>query len=393
MESIYFDHVATTCPHEEVVEAMLPYLRERFANPASLHQGGQMVSRALEKAREQVAGLLGARPGEIFFTASGSEANNLALKGAARANRKRGNHIITSAIEHYSVLHPLKTLSKEGFRVTYLPVDEYGLVDPRAVEEAIEADTILVSIMHANNEVGTVQPIEEIGEITRRRGILFHTDAVQTAGKLELDVERLRVDLLSLAGHQFYGPKGAAALYLRRGCRVLPLVEGGLQEGGRRAGTADVAAIVGLGKAAELAAAHQCQWSDYARHLQQYLRAAIESKIEDVIFTGHPERRIPGHLSMCVKYIEGEGMLLFLDMEGIAAASGSACISQALKGSYVLEAMGIGAEISQGSLLLSLGKDNSKQEVDRLLEVLPPVIERLRRMSPLYNAQKQKEQR
>ncbi len=285
-------------------------------------------------------------------------------------------------------MHPLKNLAKSGFRVTYLPVDKYGMVNPQDVERAIELDTVLISVMHANNEVGTVQPIQEIAEIARARGVLFHTDAVHTVGKLAIDLRRLPVDLLSLAGHQFYGPKGGAALYVRKGTRVLPLIEGGLQEDGRRAGTPDVAAIVGLGKAAELAALNQSSWSEHARRLEQYLRSSLAEKIDEVIFTGHPEQRLPGHLSMCVKYIEGEGMLLFLDMEGIAAASGSACISQALKGSYVLEAMGLAASVSQGSLLLTLGKDNTREEAGRIVEVLPPVIGRLRQMSPLYNSRK-----
>ncbi len=383
MPNIYFDHVATTRPHEEVLEAMQPYLGKHFGNPASLHQGGQIVKQALEGARGDVAALLGCQAEELIFTANGSEANNLALKGAARANQKKGKHIITSAIEHYSVLHPLKSLSRNGFRVTYLPVDKYGLVCPKDVEKAIEPDTILVSIMHANNEVGTVEPIREIGAITRARGVLLHSDAVQTAGKLPLDVERLQVDLLSLAGHQFYGPKGSGALYVRQGVRILPLIEGGLQEEGRRAGTPDAAAIVGLGKAAQLAKAHQEEWSKHTRRLAEYLRSGLAERIEDIIFTGHPDLRLPGHLNICVKYIEGEGILLLLDMEGIAAASGSACISQALKGSYVLEAMGIEAGVARGSLLLSLGKDNTKEEVDYLLQVLPPIVERLRRMSPL----------
>ncbi len=382
MKIIYFDNISTTRPFPEVVEAMLPYLGEYYGNPASLHQVGQTAKQAIEGARIQVAELIGAKPREVCFTSSGTEANNLALKGATLALRKKGRHIITSSIEHYSVLHPCRTLSKQGFEVTYLPTDKYGMIDPEDVRKAITKETILISIMHANNEVGTIQPIAEVSKVAKEHGVLLHTDAVQSAGKLPISVTELGVDILSLAGSQFYGPKGSGALYVRRGVRVLPLLEGGTQEGGRRPGTHNVAAIVGMGKAAQLTKDKLGELTGHLLPLQRQLQQEIPRQVKHVLLTGHPERRIPGHVSLCVEYIEGESMLLFLDMEGIAAASGSACTSEALKSSYVLDAMGIPAATAQGSLVLSLGEENTAADVERFLEVFPPIVERLRKMSP-----------
>jgi cysteine desulfurase len=384
MQPIYFDHIAGTPPYPEVVEAMLPYLKEHYGNPSSLHRMGKTAKQAVEQAREQVAGLIGASPDEFYFTASGSEANNLALKGVAQARQKKGRHIVTSEIEHYSVLHPLKTLSRQGFEVTHLPVDKQGLVDPAAVEQAIRPDTILVSIMLANSEVGVVQPLAQIGKITRDKGIYLHTDAVAAVGRIPVKVEELGVDLLSLAGNQFYGPSGVGGLYVRRGVRFLPQIEGGTQEDGKRAGSYNVAGIVGLGRAAQLISGDMPSISERLVALGNRLSGALAERIPDIILTGHATRRLPGHVSLCIKYIEGESMLLFLDMQGIAVASGSACTSLALKTSHVLEAIGVDPATANGSMVISLGKDNTEEEVERFLEVLPPIVERLRQMSPLY---------
>jgi len=364
---------------------MIPYLQEKFGNPSSLHDVGTEAREAIEKARGQVAALIGAaRPDEIYFTASGAEADNFALKGIALANRERGNHIIISAIEHHAVMHAARSLEKLGFKVTTVPVDRYGAVDPAEVAKAITKETILISIMHANNEVGTIQPIAEIGKIARERGIPFHTDAVASCGHIPIDVQALNVDLLSLSGHMFYGPKGSGALYVRRGVRIAPLIDGGIQEGGRRAGTEDVAAIVGLGVAAEIAKEEIPQRMARITPLRDRLAAGLLERIPRVYLNGHPTNRLPGHVSICIEYIEGESVLLFLNMQGVAAASGSACTSRALKASHVLTAMGVDPALAQGSILFSLGRDNTAEEVDFVLDVLPPIVERLRQMSPLY---------
>lgn len=384
MQPVYFDNIAGTPPYLEVVEAMLPYLKEHYGNPSSLHRVGKAASQAVEQAREQVAGLIGADAEGIYFTASGSEANNLAIKGVAQARQKKGRHIVTSNIEHYSILHPLKSLSRQGFEVTHVPVDKQGLVDPEAVRLAIREDTILVSIMLANNEIGTIQPLARIGKLTRERGIYFHADAVAATGRIPVNVEELGVDMLSLASDQFYGPQGIGALYVRHGTRFLPQIEGGTQEGGKRAGSYNVAGIVGLGKAAQLIGRDMQMMNEKLTTLQNKLRNGLQDKIGDIILTGHAGSRLPGHVSLCVKYIEGESMLLFLDMQGIAIASGSACTSLALKTSQVLAAIGIDPATANGSMVISLGKDNTEAEVTRFLEVLPPIVERLRQMSPLY---------
>ncbi len=384
MPPVYFDHIAGTPPYPEVVEAMLPYLKEHYGNPSSLHKVGKAASQAVEQGRKQIAGLIGAGSEEIYFTADGSEANNLAIKGVAQARQKKGRHIVTSDIEHYSILHPLKSLSRQGFEVTHVPVDKDGLVDPEAVERAIREDTVLVSIMLANNEIGTIQPIARIGKFTKEKGIYLHTDAVAAVGRIPVNVAELGLDMLSLAGDQFCGPQGIGALYVRHGTRFLPQIEGGTQEGGKRAGSYNVAGIVGMGQAAQLISRDMPEISERLTVLQNKLRDGLQEKIGDIILTGHAKKRLPGHVSLCVKYIEGESMLLFLDMQGIAIASGSACTSLALKTSQVLAAIGVDPATANGSMVISLGKENTEAEVDRFLEVLPPIVERLRQMSPLY---------
>jgi len=389
MRKVYFDHAATTPVHPKVVEAMLPYLKEQFGNPLSLHSFGEGPREAMEEARAKVADLIGAKPNEIYFTASGSEANNMAVKGIALMNRQKGQHMVVSAIEHQSVLNATQTLEKLGFEVTQVPVDQHGLVDPDDVVAAIRDDTTLVSVMHANNEIGTIEPVAEIARAVKekRKGIAFHTDAVATVGTLPVDVKELGVDLLSLAGNQFYGPKGAGALFIRRGMRFMPLIDGGIQERGRRAGTENVPAIVGLGVAAELAKESLTEWAQGKGRLiplRDRLIERLTSEMDKVYLTGHPTKRLPGHVSVCVEFIEGESMLLMLNMQGIAASSGSTCTSRALKASHVLMAIGLEAALAQGSLVFTLGESNTIEDVDYVAEVLPPIVERLRQMSPLY---------
>ncbi len=381
---IYLDHAATTPLHPTVKQAMEPYLTELFGNPQSLHSFGNSAKQAIEDARAKVAQLIGAKPEEIYFTASGAESNNFALKGIAWAYKEKGNHIITSAIEHYSVLYPVKTLNKMGYEVTTLPVDKFGLVNPADVKKAIKKETILISIMHANNEIGTIEPIKEISQIAKEHKIPFHSDGVATAGSIPINVSELGIDALSLAGHAFYGPKGSAALYLRKGTRIIPLIEGGIQEGGRRGGIEDVAGIVGLGKACELAQKEIPRRIEHNKQLRERIINELTKKIDRIYLTGHPKKRLPGHASYCVEFIEGEAMLLFLDDEGIAAASGSACTSKALKASHVLLAIGIDHALAQGSIVFTLGKDNTNNDIDILLNKMPPIVERLRQMSPLY---------
>jgi len=381
---VYLDYIATTPVLPEVLEAMLPYFRESYGNPQSLHAWGDEAREAIEKAREQVAVLIGGSAEEIVFTSSGSEANNLAIKGLAQGQAAKGKHIIVSAIEHFSVLHAARTLEKAGFELTVVPVDKYGLVDPYEIAKNIRKDTVLVSVMHANGEVGTIQPIAEIGKITRGADVLFHTDAVASTGNIPLDVNKLGVDALSLAGNQFYGPKGSAALWVRKGVRLLPLMDGGVQEGGRRPGTENVAAIVGMGKAAEVAAEDMPSSMSKFSQLRDRLIKGLLAAVDHTILTGHPTQRLPHHASFCVEFIEGEAMLLLLNTQGIAVSSGSACTSRALKASHVLIAMGIPHEIAQGSLVFSLGVDNNEADIDYVLEKLPPIVDRLRQMSPLY---------
>lgn len=385
---IYLDHAATTPVHPRVRDAMLPYLEHKFGNPSSLHSSGQEAAQAVQQGRQSVAQLIGARPEEIFFTSGGSESDTMALFGVFYARGDKGGHIITTAIEHHAVLHTCQALEKRGAHVTYLPVDRHGLVTPEQVAAAIRDDTILVSVMHANNEIGTIEPIADIGRVCRERGVLFHTDAVQTVGHLPLEVESLNVDLLSLSAHKFYGPKGVGALYKRKGVRITPLIYGGGHERGLRSGTENVPGIVGAGEAARLTLEEMPREGPRQTALRDRLLAGIEERIPDVIRTGHPTRRLPNNASVCIRYVEGESMLLNLDFAGIAASSGSACTSGSLEASHVLLAIGLEHEIAHGSLRLSLGHDNTDEEIAFVVETLPPIVDKLRAMSPLYPGKK-----
>ncbi len=385
MTKVYLDNTASTPVIPEVRDAMLPFLGEIYGNPQSLHDWGDTARMAVDEAREKVAGLIGADPEEIIFTSGGTESNNLAVKGLALARQAQGKHVVVSAIEHFSVLHSARTLEKWGFKVTEVPVDKHGVVNPEDVRKAIKKDTVLVSIMHANGEIGTIEPIKEIAEITRELKIPFHTDAVATAGTIPVNVGELEVDALSLAGSQFYGPKGAGALWVRKGVRIIPLLDGGIQEGGRRGGTENVPGIVGLGKAAEIAAAQMQSRIKKLTPLRDSLLKGLPAKIDHVVVTGHPTNRLPGHASFCVEFIEGEAMLMLLNSKGIAVSSGSACTSRALKASHVLLAIGLSHEIAQGSLLCTLGIDTTRKDINYVLETMPPVVDRLRQMSPLYD--------
>jgi len=384
MREAYLDNASTTPLLPEVRQSMIPFLNETFGNPSSLHDWGNAAQEAIETARAQVAQLIGANAEEIIFTGSGTESNNFAIKGLALAQQNKGKHVVVSAIEHFSVLHSARTLEKWGFELSLVPVDKYGVVDPEDVRKSLREDTVLVSIMHANGEVGTVEPIQEIAKITRENNVVFHTDAVATTGTIPVDVKELRVDSLSLAGNQLYGPKGVGALWVRKGVRIMPLLDGGVQEGGRRAGTENVPAIIGLGKAAELATANVAARVEHLTPLRDRLLTELPGKIDHVVVTGHPQNRLPGNASFCVEFIEGESMLMLLNSQGVAVSSGSACTSRALKASHVLIAMGIPHELAQGSLLFSFGLDNSPEDVDYVLKVLPPIVDRLRQMSPLY---------
>ncbi len=385
MERIYLDNAATTRVRPEVAEAVLPAMTETYGNASSVHSFGREAKKAMEKARAQVAAAIGAKKEEIYFTAGGSEADNWAIKGAAHALRRKGLHIITTAIEHHAVLHTCQALEKEGFEVTYLPVDEYGLVTPEQMEAAIRPDTILVSVMAANNEIGTIEPIAEIGAVCRAHKVLFHTDAVQAVGHMPLDVAAMQIDMLSLSGHKFYAPKGVGALYIRTGVRIENLIEGGAQERNRRAGTENVPAIVGMGRAIELITAEMAEENARISGLRDRLIAGILDAIPESRLNGHPTKRLPGNVNVSIRYIEGEALLLSLDMAGIAASSGSACTSGSLDPSHVLLAIGLPHEIAHGSLRLTIGRDNTQDEIDRVLEELPKIVSRLRAMSPLYD--------
>jgi cysteine desulfurase len=381
MKPIYMDHNATTPLREEVLEAMMPYLVEHFGNASSLHSFGIKTRSAIEEARGVVAKALRCKPEEIVFTGSGTESDNQAIKGVAYANRKRGDHIITSRIEHHAVLHTCQYLEKQGFKVTYLPVDSYGMVDPEDVRKAITDRTILVSIMHANNEVGTIQPIEEIGKVAKEKGVYFHTDAVQTFGKLPINVDELGVDLLSISAHKLYGPKGVGVLYIRKGTRVDSLLHGGHHERGRRASTENVAGIVGLAKAIELRMGEMEEEARRLEKLRDRLYEGIKERIDHVYLNGHPKKRLPGTLSVCFEYIEGESIIMGLDLKGVAVSSGSACTSASLEPSHVLLAMGVHPAIAQGSIRFSLGRGNTDEDVDYVIEALPGIVSRLRKMS------------
>lgn len=381
MRKCYFDHVATNPLRPEVLDAMMPYFKEEFGNPLSVYPLGMNARDAIEKARSAVAALVNAKPSTIVFTASGAEANNFALRGIALARQNQGKHIIVSKVEHHSILNAARFLEKSGFVVTYLPVDKHGVVDPESVKSSINKETVLISITHASSEIGSIEPIKEIATIAKERNIVMHTDAVATTGNIPVDVKELGVDLLSMAAHQFYGPKGAGALYVREGLRIVPLIYGGIQEGGRRAGTENVPAIVGMGKAAELTKHELQARMEHCHALRDKLSEGI-LKMPNVYLTGHPEHRLPHHASFVVEFIEGEAMLLMLAMKGIFAASGSACSSKALKSSPVLLSLGIPTALAQGSIVFSLGKDNTREDIDYCLAEFPTVITRLREMSP-----------
>jgi cysteine desulfurase len=382
--TVYMDHSATTYVRKEVLDAMIPYFTEHFGNPSSIYGIARDSKKAIDIARGQVAKALGAEPDEIYFTSGGSESDNWAIKGIAYANRKKGNHIITTKIEHHAVLHTCQYLEKEGFTVTYLPVDQYGLVDPADLEKAITGKTILITIMYANNEIGTIEPITELGAIARKHKVYFHTDAVQAIGNDPIDVKTQNIDLLSLSAHKFYGPKGTGALYIRKGVKIDNLIHGGGQERRRRAGTENIAGIVGCGRAIELATADIEGHNMRIRALRDRLMKGILAKIPNARLNGHPEKRLPGNINISFEFIEGESMLLWLDDEGICASTGSACTSGSLEPSHVLLATGLPVEISHGSLRLTLGDVNKEADVDFVLEVLPKVVSRLRDMSPLY---------
>lgn len=386
MQKVYLDNAATTKVRNEVVEAMLPYFTEYFGNPSSLHLFAREAGKGLDTARAQVAKALNAKPEEIIFTGGGSESDNMVLRGIPEAYKKKGKHVITSAVEHHAVLHTLEAMEKEGrVEVTYLPVDEYGMVTAEQVEKAIRPDTVLVSIMFANNEVGTIMPIEQIGETCKKYGVLFHTDAVQAVGHVPVDVEKMHIDLLSLSGHKFHGPKGVGALYVRKGVRIPALILGGAQERRKRAGTENVPGIVGMGKAIELATAELEDNAAKMKVLRDRLIFGIPARIPDVKLNGHPTERLPNNVNFSIRFIEGESILLMLDLNGIAASSGSACTSGSLDPSHVLLAMGLPHEVAHGSLRLTLSEFTTPEEIDYVLDTLPPIIEKLRAMSPLYH--------
>jgi cysteine desulfurase len=381
MKKIYMDYVATNPIHPEVLDAMMPYFKEEYGNPLSLYPPGLNARKAIEGARESTAALINAKAKEIIFTSSGAESNNFAIKGIAYALQNKGKHIIVSKIEHHSVLNTARFLEKSGFAVTYLPVDENGLINPEDLKKAITKETILVSVIHASPEIGTIEPIAEIGKIVKEKGITFHTDAVSTVGNIPVDVETLNADLISFAAHQFYGPKGAGALYLKGGTRIVPLIYGGIQEGGRRAGTENVPAIVGMGKAAEITRRDLQKRMDHVRPLRDKLISQALT-VDKVFLTGDRENRLPGHASFVVDFIEGEAMLLLLAGKGIYAASGSACSSKALKASPVLISIGIPSHRAQGSVVFTLGVETSQEDLDYFNESFSKIITRLREISP-----------
>ncbi len=385
MRRIYLDHAATTPVAPEVAKAMAPYFSKDFGNPSTLYSYGREAKVALEEARAKVARLIGTKePEEIVFTSGGTEADNFALCGIAWANQEKGKHIITTSIEHHAVINVCKFLEKRRFEVTYLPVDEYGLVNPIEVKKAITDRTILVSVMHGNNEIGTIEPLEEIGEIVKEKGVYFHTDAVQTAGHLPIDVDKLKVDLLAMSAHKLYGPKGVGALYIRRGTKIVPFLYGGEQENKRRASTENVAGIVGFGEACSLAQKDMANEEERLTYLRDKLIEGILNRIKDSRLNGHPKKRLPGNVNVSVEGVEGESMLLNLDLAGICASSGSACTSSILEPSHVLTAIGISPEVAHSSLRFTLGMENNEQDIDYVLKVLPEIVERLRSMSPIY---------
>ncbi|MBE5766506.1 MAG: cysteine desulfurase NifS [Clostridiales bacterium] len=384
MKRIYMDNAATTRITEPVLEAMLPYLTNVYGNPSSVHAFGREARKAVETARRQVAAAINAQPSEIYFTGCGTEADNWALRGAAYAKNAKGKHIITTQIEHHAILHTAEQLEKEGFEVTYLPVDEHGSVDLEALKRAIRPDTAIVSIMAANNEIGTIQPIREAAAIAKEHGALFHTDAVQAIGCEKIDVKDMKIDLLSLSGHKFHGPKGVGVLYVRSGVRLERLIQGGAQERTQRGGTENLASIVGMGKAIEIAVSNMEERNAYIASLRDRLINGLLERIPETRLNGHPTNRLSGNANVSVRYIEGESLLLSLDMKGIAASSGSACTSGSLDPSHVLLAIGLSHEIAHGSMRFSLNEENTIEEVDYTIDTMVEVVERLRAMSPLY---------
>jgi len=384
MKQIYLDYAATTPADPAVVQAMLPYFHDAFGNPSAIYSYGQEAKNAVEEARAKVARLIGARDDEIVFTGSGTEADNFALKGVAFANKSKGNHIITSSIEHHAVLESCKFLGKMDFKITYLPVDSYGLIDPQEVKKAITEKTILISVMHANNEVGTIQPIGEISKVAKEAGVYFHTDAVQTAGHIPANVNELGVDLFSMSAHKLYGPKGVGLLYIKKGTKILPFLNGGAQERGRRASTENVPGIVGFGKAADLAGREIDADAERITRLRNKLIAGIQKNIDHIHLNGHPVKRLPNNVNISVEFVEGESMCLNMDMAGICISTGSACSSTSLEASHVLLALGLDPVKAHGSLRFTLGKWTTDEEIDKVLETLPRIVAKLRAMSPLY---------
>jgi cysteine desulfurase len=383
MKPIYLDYAATTPADLAVVRAMIPYFHDDFGNPSAIYSYGQEAKSAIDKARSSIASLIGARDEEIVFVSGGTEADNFALKGVAFANQKKGNHIITSSIEHHAVLESCKFLSKMGFKITYLPVDHFGLVNPDDVKKAITDKTILISVMHANNEMGTIQPITEISKIAREAGVYLHTDAVQTAGHITTDVNELGIDLLSISAHKLYGPKGVGALYIRKGTKLMTFMNGGGQERGRRASTENVPGIVGFGKAAELVQPELNKEMERVAGLRDKLIAGILKQVDHIHLNGHPVKRLPNNVNISVEFVEGESMCLNMDMAGICASTGSACSSASLEASHVLLAMGLDPVQAHGSLRFTLGKWTTNEEIDKVLEILPRIVTKLRAMSPL----------
>ena len=384
MENVYFDNAGTTKLDEEVLQKMMPYLKDNYGNASSIYKLGRESKKAIEESRETIAKILNCKPNEIYFTAGGSESDNTAIKGIARANRKKGNHIITSKIEHPAVLESCKTLEKEGFEVSYISVDENGIVDLEELKNAIKPTTILITIMFANNEIGTIEPIEEIGKIAKENNIYFHTDAVQAVGSIEINVQKLNIDSLSLSGHKFYGPKGIGALYVKQGVQFEKYISGGHQERNKRAGTENVAGIVGIGEAIKIAYRDLDKHNKKIKELRDYYVEQVKEKIPYIKINGSLDNRLPGNSNISFRFIEGEGLLLNLDLKGICASSGSACTSGSLDPSHVLLAIGLPHEIAHGSLRITIGKYNTKEEIDYLIENLVEIVNRLRDMSPLW---------
>ncbi|SKC69795.1 cysteine desulfurase NifS [Maledivibacter halophilus] len=385
---IYLDYSATTPMKKEVLDEMMPYFSEKYGNPSSIYSFGREAKQAIDVARDRLAKAVGASSKEIFFTGGGSEADNWAIKGIAYANRNKGNHIITSKIEHHAVLHVCEYLEKDGFEVTYLDVDEYGMIDLEQLKEAITDKTILITIMYVNNEIGTIQPIKEIGKIAKEKGVYFHTDAVQALGNIPIDIKELDVDIMNFSAHKIYGPKGVGGIYIRKGVKIHPFIHGGAQERKRRAGTENVPGIVGFGKAAELATQNLDSHIAHVKRLRDKLIEGIQNNIDYVRLNGHPTERHPGNVNFCFEFIEGESLLLSLDMVGIAGSSGSACTSGSLDPSHVLMAIGLTHEIAHGSLRLTIGDFTKEEDIDYVVEHLITIVDRLRQMSPLYEGVK-----